>query len=208
MTDVASLGPDYWLAQARTGDPVALGRLLELYRGYLSLLARLQINRRLQGKVDPADLVQDTFLAAHRAWPEFRGTSERALVCWLRTILAARMANMVRHYFGTQGRDVRIERELAAELDMSSRVLDQGLLAAQASPSQDAARREQAVLLADALGELPEDYREVLILRHLEELTFPEVAERMQRTVDSVKKLWARALDRLRRSLGGVHEPN
>lgn len=204
MSEDANPGPEHWLVQARTGDPLALGRLLELYRGYLSLLARLQINRRLQGKVDPADLVQDTFLAAHRAWPEFRGTTERALVCWLRTILAAHLANVVRHYFTTQGRDVRLERELAAEIDQSSRVLDQGLLAVQASPSQDAARREQAVLLADALGELPEDYREVLILRHLEELTFPEVAQRMDRTVDSVKKLWARALDRLRRSLGGV----
>jgi RNA polymerase sigma-70 factor (ECF subfamily) len=202
MTDVGQSGPQSLLDIARTGDPEALGRLLELYRGYLGLLARLQVNRRLQGKVDPADLVQETFLAAHRAWPEFRGTSERELVAWLRTILAARVANLARHYFGTQGRDVRLERELAAELDQSSRVLDHGLLAVQNSPSQEASRREQAVLLADTLGQLPEDYREVLILRHLEELTFPEVAERMGRSVDSVKKLWARALDRLRRILG------
>jgi len=202
MTDVGQSEPQSLLHIARTGDPEALGRLLELYRSYLGLLARLQVNRRLQGKVDPADLVQETFLAAHRAWPEFRGTSERELVAWLRTILAARVANLARHYFGTQGRDVRLERELAAELDQSSRVLDHGLLAVQNSPSQEASRREQAVLLADTLGQLPEDYREVLILRHLEELTFPEVAERMGRSVDSVKKLWARALDRLRRILG------
>jgi RNA polymerase sigma-70 factor (ECF subfamily) len=167
------------------------------------LLARLQVNQRLQGKVDPGDLVQETFLAVHRAWPEFRGTTERELAAWLRTILAARVANLVRHYFGTQGRDIRLERELAAELDQSSRVLDRGLLAAQNSPSQEASRREQAVLLANTLGQLPEDYREVLILRHLEELTFPEVAQRMDRSLDSVKKLWARALDRLRRLLGG-----
>jgi RNA polymerase sigma-70 factor (ECF subfamily) len=203
MADVGQSGPQILLPVARTGDAEALGRLLELYRGYLGLLARLQVNRRLQGKVDPADLVQETFLAAHRAWPEFRGTSERELVAWLRTILAARVANLVRHYFGTQGRDVRLERELAAELDQSSRVLDHGLLAVQNSPSQEASRREQAVLLADTLDQLSDDYREVLILRHLEELTFPEVAERMQRSVDSVKKLWARALDRLRRLLRG-----
>ena len=77
------------------------------------------------------------------------------------------------------------------------------LVAAGSSPSQHAARREQALLLAEGLERLPEDYREVLILRHLEGLTFPEVAARMGRTVMSVKKLWARALPALRDSLGG-----
>jgi RNA polymerase sigma-70 factor (ECF subfamily) len=75
-------------------------------------------------------------------------------------------------------------------------------VAAQSSPSEQVARREQAVILADALQSLPRDYREAIILCHLEELSFPEVAQRMGRTVDSVKKLWARALARLRRSLG------
>jgi RNA polymerase sigma-70 factor (ECF subfamily) len=124
-------------------------------------------------------------------------------VGWLRQILATNIANEVRRYYGTQRRDVRLERELAVELDQSSRVLDRGLMASQSSPSQQAARREQAVLLADALSRLPNDYREVIILRHLEELTFPEVARRMERSVDSVEKLWARALVRLRRALGG-----
>src|SRR5262249_37657575 len=153
---------------------------------YLALLARLQIGRRLQGKVDAADLVQETFLEAHRDFAQFRGGSESELVGWLRQILATNIANQVRRYYGTQRRDVRLERELAVELDQSSRVLDHGLVASQSSPSQQAARREQAVLLADALGRLPDDYREVIILRHLEELTFPEVARRMERSVDSV----------------------
>ena len=110
----------------------------------------------------------------------------------------------MRHYCGTRRRDVRLERELAGELDESSRVLDQGLVAKLSSPSHQAARREQAVLLAEALEKLPEDYREVLILHHLEECNFPEVARRMGRTVEGVKKLWARALGRLRRSMGGM----
>jgi len=204
MTTSADSGPEELLGLARAGDALALGQLLELYRNYLTLLARLQISRRLQGKVDPADLVQETFLAASRAWPRFQGTSEGELVHWLRQILATHLANLLRHYLGTRCRDIRLERDLAAEMDQSSRFLDRGLLARQSSPSQQAARREQAVLLADALGRLPEDYREVLILRHLEGLSFPEVAQRLGRTVDSVKKLWARGLDRLRRSLGGV----
>jgi RNA polymerase sigma-70 factor, ECF subfamily len=194
--------PEQLLRLARAGSGPALGQVLELYRGYLGLLARLQIGRRLQGKVDPADLVQETYLEAHRDFRQFRGITEGELVGWLRQILASNLANLVRHYRGTQRRDVRLERDLAVELDQSSRVLDQGLVAAGSSPSQQAARREQAVLLADALGRLPEDYREVIILRHLEGLSFPEVARRMGRTLDSVDKLWARALARLRRSLG------
>jgi RNA polymerase sigma-70 factor (ECF subfamily) len=194
--------PESLLRQVRWGDLASLGQLLELYRGYLNLLARLQIGRRLQGKVDPADLVQETFLSAHRHFAQFQGATEGELIGWLRQILASRLGDLVRRYCGAQGRDVRLERELSGELDDSSRILDGGLVAKQSSPSQQAARREQAVLLADALGRLPPDYREVLILHHLEDLNFPEVARRMGRTVDSVKNLWIRALARLRRALG------
>lgn len=194
--------PEELLDLARAGSNSALGQLLEQYRNYLTLLARLQIGRRLQGKVDAADLIQETFLAAHRHFGRFRGTSEGELVRWLRQILASRLAKLVRHYWGTKGRDIRLERELGDELDQSSRVMNLVLVAPHSSPSQQAARREQAVLLANALGQLPEDYREVLILRHLEGLTFPEVARRLDRTVDSVEKLWTRALGRLRRALG------
>jgi RNA polymerase sigma-70 factor, ECF subfamily len=196
--------PEQLLALARAGEQRALGKLLELYRGYLSLLARLQIGRRLQGKADPADLVQDTFLEAHRNWERFRGTTEGELLSWLRRILAAQTADLIRRYLGSQRRDVRLERELAAELERSSQDLDVGLLAKQDSPSHQVAQREEGVLLADALALLPEDYREVLILRHLEGLTFPEVGQRMGRTLDAVKKLWTRALDCLRRSLKDV----
>jgi RNA polymerase sigma-70 factor (ECF subfamily) len=181
-----------------------LGQLLELYRSYLLLLARLQIGRRLQGKVDPADLVQETFLKAHRDFARFRGTTETELAAWLRQILAMSLAGLVRHYLGTQRRDPRLERELALEIDESSRVMDGGLVAPHSSPSQQAARREQAVLLADALGKLPEHYREVMILHHLEGLSLSQVAERMGRTPHSVEKLWARAVIQLRRLLGGA----
>src|SRR5262245_37389049 len=143
--------PEQLLALARARSSSALGQLLELYRSYLMLLARLQISRRLQGKVEAADLVQETFLAAHRHFVRFRGTTEPELVSWLRQILASRLAKVLRHYWGTQSRDVRMERALAEELDQSSQVLDQGLVAPHSSPSQQAVRREEAVLLADAL---------------------------------------------------------
>jgi RNA polymerase sigma-70 factor (ECF subfamily) len=199
----AGPGHEQLLSQARTGDGRALGQLLEMYRNYLALLARLEIGRRLQGKVDDSDLVQETFLEAHRQFARFRGTTEGELVSWLRQILAGNLANVVRRYFGSQRRDPRLERELAGGLDRSSQALNIALFAKQSSPSQQASRREQTVLLADALTRLPPDYREVIILSHLEGLSYPEVAKRMGRSVDSVKNLWARALGRLRRLLGG-----
>lgn len=196
------VNPEQMIHDARAGSDAALGPLLDLYRNYLRLLARLEIGRRLQGKLDASDLVQETFLEAHRHFARFQGTSEPQLVCWLRQILAAKVANLLRHYLGTQQRDIRLERELAAELDNSSRLLGADLIASLSSPSQQAVRREQAVLLANALERLPDDYREVIVLRHLEGETFPRIAERMGRSVDSVQKLWLRALARLRRTFG------
>jgi RNA polymerase sigma-70 factor (ECF subfamily) len=189
------------IAQARTGEVGALGRLLERYRAYLTLLAQVQIGRRLQGKADAADMVQETFLEATRSFPRFRGQTEPELTAWLRQVLAARLAHLLRRYCGTQARDIRLERMLGDELDQSSQALGAGLADEQSTPSQRASRREQAVLLADALDRLPPDYREVLVLRYLEGLPFPEVAVRMGRSLDSVEKLWVRALPRLRRAL-------
>jgi RNA polymerase sigma-70 factor (ECF subfamily) len=194
---------DDLFARARTGDPAALGRLLEQYRPYLALLARLQISRRLRGKADPADVVQDVFLEAARGFPQFRGRTEGELLAWLRQVLASKLGGLVRRYLGARRRDVRREQDLAAELDASSQCLG-GLVAAPGgSPSQEAVRREQAVLLADALERLPEHYREVIVLHHMEGLSLPETARRMGRTAGGVEKLWARALARLRDTLGG-----
>jgi RNA polymerase sigma-70 factor (ECF subfamily) len=114
--------------------------------------------------------------------------------------------DLARRYLRTARRDVRLERELAADLDDSSRALGAALPAPESSPSQRATRRERAVLLADAIKCLPEDYAEVIILRHLEGLPLSDVAGRMGRSVDSVKKLWVRGIARLREALAG-HEP-
>src|SRR5689334_6977604 len=112
MRSVAESGIEDLLQQARSGDGEARGRLLEAYRNYLALVARLQLSQRLQSKVDAADLVQETFLNAHRHFSQFRGHSEDELLAWLRQILVAQAANLVRHYCGTQARDIRREHGL------------------------------------------------------------------------------------------------
>ena len=189
------------LQEARAGEAATLGRLLERYRRYLALLARVQIGRRLQGKVDASDVVQETFLDAHRHFDRFRGTTEPELAFWLRQILAAKLADQFRRYLAAQGRDVRLEQQINAGLDRSSAQLERGLLAPGSSPSQQVMRSEQRLVVAEAVNQLPEDYRAVLVLRHLEGLSFPEVAEHLGRSVDSVKKLWMRGLARLRQML-------
>ena len=190
------------LAAARMQDPssdAALGKLLESYQRYLKLLARIEIGRRLQGKVDASDVVQETFLDAHRQFSHFRGEAEPQFATWLRQILAGTLANIVRRYLGTQARDPRLERQLAEDLDQSTAALGQILVDPASSPSELAMRREQGMIVAEALARLPDDYQQVLTMRHLEGLTFPEIAIRMERTVDSVEKLWIRGLTRLKR---------
>jgi RNA polymerase sigma-70 factor (ECF subfamily) len=197
----ADLDPELLLVMAKAGDGAALGQLLERYRNYMALLVRIQVGRRLSRKVDAEDLLQEIGLEIHRKLPMFRGNSEKEFLTWVRRMIGSILANQFRHFLGTKCRDIRLEQALVDDLDHSSRALNPSLVAPQSTPSQQAVRREQAVILADALQGLPEDYREVIILRQLEGLSFPDVARRMGRTEDSVKNVWLRALARLRRTL-------
>jgi RNA polymerase sigma-70 factor (ECF subfamily) len=121
MSPAVPLDVEHLLRLARAGSSPALGQLLELYRHYLTLLARLQISRRLQGKADPDDVVQDTFLKVARDFALFQGTTEKEWLGWLRQVLAWKAGHLVRHYLGTQRRDARLERELAAHVAASRR---------------------------------------------------------------------------------------
>ena len=116
--------------------------------------------------------------------------------------LARNIANALRHFYGTQARDPRLEKELADDLDRSSQAIATMVAAPISTPSRQAARREDAVRLAEALQSLSPDYRTVLILRYIDGLTFPLVADAMNRSVDSVEKLWVRAVGQLRRTMG------
>src|SRR5262249_5022912 len=117
MSAVLQPQPEELLRLARRGAAPALGQLLERYRNYLKLLARLQIDQRLQGKADASDLVQETFLEAHRDFRQFQGTTEQALVAWLRQVLVSNLANLSRRYYGTSRRDVRLERALQKDVE-------------------------------------------------------------------------------------------
>jgi RNA polymerase sigma-70 factor, ECF subfamily len=191
---------DPLLAQARAGDQAALGRLLELYRNYLRLMARSLIHRPLEVRLDASDLVQETYLKAHREFRQFVGSGERELVAWLRRILVRTLSNQAKHHLA-QGRDQRRQESLDVLLDRSSVAIQDQLADSVASPSAHAVRREQAVLLADALAGLPADYREVFILRNLEQVPVEKIAARMGRSPNAVRKLWGRAMVALKQAL-------
>ena len=178
--------------------PIAV---LERHRDWLSLLARLQIGGAFRGKFDPSDLVQHTLLEAVKAWPQFRGRTEDELAAWLRRILARVLAHEARRYRGTQRRDLAREVSLEHALAASSDRLGAAALATGTSPSQNAIRHEAELRLTEALRRLPDDYRDVILMRNIEGLSHDDVALRMDRSVGSVRMLWVRALARLRDGL-------
>lgn len=187
------------LGSAQSGDPMAREALFNRFTGYLSVLASAQVGSRLRRKLDPDDIVQETLLEAHRQFPQFRGHSGRELIGWIRRILAGQIALTLRRYLGTKRRDVRMERDCVDYLDQSAEPFDRALIAADPAPHIAADQREQVGLLSGALNRLPRDYREVIVLRQVEALTFGETARRMGRSEDAVQKLWIRALTNLKR---------
>jgi RNA polymerase sigma-70 factor (ECF subfamily) len=188
--------PELLLEEARAGNQAALGRLLELYRNYLRLVARALIGQALRIRLDASDLVQETFLKAHREFADFLGSTEPELAGWLRKILVRSLADQVRQHRARR-RDYRREESIEVVLDHSSLAIQARLAAPLSSPSVHSSRREQAVLLADALEKLPVDYREVFLLRNLERIPFETIAARMGRSSGAVRMLWTRAIKKL-----------
>jgi RNA polymerase sigma-70 factor, ECF subfamily len=188
--------PEVLLEQARAGHTAALGQLLELYRNYLRLMARSLISQPLRLRLDASDLVQETFLKAHREFSSFLGSTEPELVVWLRQILVHGLADQVKQHRARK-RDYRREEPMEVLLDRSSLAIQERLATPISSPSNHSSRREQAVLLADALEKLPADYREVFLLRNLEHIPFEQIAARMGRSSGAVRMLWTRAIAKL-----------
>jgi RNA polymerase sigma-70 factor (ECF subfamily) len=188
-----------------TKQSAAAAEDLERYRAYLELLARTQLNPRLQAKIGPSDIVQQTLLQAHQAWREFRGTTEGELAAWLRKILARNLAHATRDH-GRAKRDVARERSLEASLNESSARLQGWLAADQSSPSRKAERQERAVRLAQALASLPEAQREAVELHYWQGWTLAQIGEHQGRTKPAVAGLVHRAIRQLKRLLDETEE--
>lgn len=188
------------LLQARRQDKGAVAGLLEAYRGYLRLLARTSIDRSLRGKADPSDVVQEAMIQAAVHFDSFRGASEAELVAWLRQILLQGLVNLARRY-RTASRQVGREQSLNQIIDQSSAALDaMGKVSSPSSPRSGSfpSGAVAGVLVAQALAELSDDDREVITLRNFEHLEWTLVGQRMGRSAEAARKLWGRAIQRLR----------
>jgi RNA polymerase sigma-70 factor (ECF subfamily) len=200
MTIEMHTDPELLLILAKAGSSPALVRLLDRYRDLLVEQARGHLGRRLRAKLDIEDLLQDVSLHAYRDIGRFRGSTEREFVCWLRNILARILMNQLRHYFGTARRNLRREKPLFDRDDSTGGcALDP--VAPDTSPSQRASKHELVCRLAEAIERLPVLYRRVIVLRHKEGRSFADVARMLDRTEDSVKNMWFRALHHLRGKL-------
>jgi RNA polymerase sigma-70 factor (ECF subfamily) len=175
------------------------GTSLTRYRDYLLLLARMQIDPSMRGKVDPSDIVQEALLKAHRAFDQFQGNTEKQLASWLRTILANTLANAFRA-LGRRHGDA--ERSLEATLEESSVRMEKFLSDGRLTPEQIAVRNEQLLRLAEALLQLPDDQRQVLELKHLRGSSVADICEQTGRSKAAVVGLLFRGMRRLRVVLG------
>lgn len=173
---------------------------LERFRAYLRLLARLHLDPRLKGKLDPSDVVQDVLVKAVQGLADFRGATEAELAAWLRQILARHLANTVRD-LGRQKRDVGREQSIDAAIDQSSVRLDRWLAAEQSTPSGRAEFNENLLRLAEAIDRLPDDQREALTLHHLHGWTLEAVGAQMGRSLPASAGLIKRGLRSLRDTL-------
>lgn len=188
---------DDWLAAARAGSPDALGAALESCRAYLLLVAEKEMDPRLRAKGGASDLVQQTFLEAQQAFGRFQGSRETELLAWLRRMLLNNVATFRRHWEQTAKR--RASREVGLGGDSTAPGIQP--VADTPTPSRQLAAGERADAVRAAMARLPEDYRQVLTFRYEEDLPFEEVAQRMGRTSNAVRKLWARAVERLEQEL-------
>jgi RNA polymerase sigma-70 factor (ECF subfamily) len=187
-----------WIAAAQQGSQEALGQALEACRQYLLLIANRHLDPELRAKVGPSDVVQETFLKAQREFVRFHGSTEQELLAWLKAILLNNLANVVRDYRATDKRQLAREVPLA---EVPDEELLSSALAQTETPSGQMTAREQADEVDRALAQLPEPYRQVIALRNEERLSFEEIGQRLGRSAEAARKLWARAIEALQQLL-------
>jgi RNA polymerase sigma-70 factor (ECF subfamily) len=187
-----------------TGDDADHG--LERFRSYLLLLARVRLHPMVRAQISSSDVVQQTFLEAHRDLAQFRGRTVGEQTAWLRQILARNLANVLRD-LRRDKRDVARERSLDAALDESASRLELYLAAEQSSPSQPAERHERALRLAEALAALPENQWQAVVLRHFHGSSLVDIGRRLKCSTEAVTGLLHRGLKNLRKQLQDLESP-
>jgi RNA polymerase sigma-70 factor, ECF subfamily len=181
------------MADAVTEVDSVLGR----YRGFLRMLAELQLDPRLRGKIDASDIVQQSMIHAYQAWDQLRGAGEGQRLAWLKTIVAREVLHALRD-FRRDKRDICRECSLERAVDDSSARLESWLSADQSTPSRCVQRAEQVLQISSAVDRLPEGQRDVIVLFYWQGCSLAEISEKMGRSVPAIVGLLHRGVKNLR----------
>jgi len=185
-------GSRYQIASADSGQD--LGSVLQNLRKYLLYVANSELDDQLHGKVGPSDIVQETFTQAIAAYGSFRARHEQDIRSWLRKILLNKIADARRDFLNAAKRNIRREHSLWSGTWESIHPIQDSL----DSPSRLAIAEEETIAIRRMIDHLPSDYQLVIRLRNWEKLPFPEIGRRMERSDEAARKLWFRAINRLR----------
>ena len=188
------------LERARAGDQAAVNDLFTQHRARLRRMVELRLDRRLQARIDASDVIQEAYVETLRRLDEYLRDPSYPLFLWLRLIVGERLLKLHRHHLGTQMRDAALEVSIyrGALPAASSAALAAQLLGKHTSPTQAAVRAERMLRLQEALNTLDPTDREVLSLRHFEEMTLAETAVTLQIAEPAAAKRYIRALKRLK----------
>jgi RNA polymerase sigma-70 factor (ECF subfamily) len=191
---------DRFLVRARTGDGLALPELLERHRDRLHRMVDLRLDWRLRGRLDPSDVLQEAYLDVAKRLDSYLGDPKVPPFLWLRLIVGECLTNLHRHHLGAKMRDAGREVSLyrGALPEASSAALASMLLGRQTSPTQAAVRAERMLRVQEALNSLESLDREVLALRHFEQLNRAETAHVLGISEEAGAKRYIRALKRLK----------
>ena len=194
------------VSRAVQGDAESLSQLMERYRARLNRMVSLRIDRRLKGRVDASDVVQEALMDAARRLEDYAADPPMGFYVWLRWITGERLQNAHRHHLGTQKRDAGQEVSLYRRSmpEACSVSIAQQLLGQLTSPTQAVARAELQLLVQDVLNSMDEVDREILILRNFEQLSTSETAEALGIKRSTASKRYITALKRLKQAMSAI----
>jgi RNA polymerase sigma-70 factor (ECF subfamily) len=201
---------DEWLAAARLGDEEALARLFEHNRRRLERAVELRMDRRLHGRVDAADVVQETYLAVRHKFAQYIASAGLSFFLWLRLEVGQKLIDIHRQHLGAKMRDAGLEVSLSRGVlpGVTSAALAEQLLGRLTTASHAAMRGELKIRIQEALNSMDDYDREVLVLRHFEELSNCEAAQVLGISPTAACNRYARAIRRLKNVLvalpGGI----
>ena len=189
------------LEEAQAGDESALGDLLSHYRDYLTAIANRQLESAIRPKVAASDLVQQSMMAIQGNIENFRGQTPGEFRAWIRQILSNDVRDAQRKYRGAQQRTIAREHRLDDSQLAHPPIRDE-----QMTPATDARAKEEASVLRKAMSRLPDNYQQVIQMRNWDELDFESIGSQLDCSADAARKLWFRAVQRLKAELGTFEE--